>query len=97
MPIVAEYHSCATNDKGEARRPHDYLTLTLALALTRTLTLSLTLANPNPYPNPRPYVPQVVDPVTGEVIPCCGGEARPPARVLRGRTAKELQACNPAA
>uniref|UniRef100_A0A7S0HQK2 Adenosylcobinamide kinase n=1 Tax=Phaeocystis antarctica TaxID=33657 RepID=A0A7S0HQK2_9EUKA len=50
MPIVAEYHSCATNDKGE-----------------------------------------VVDPVTGEVIPCCGGEARPPARVLRGRTAKELQ------
>jgi len=49
MPIVAEYHSCATNDEGE-----------------------------------------VVDPITGGRIPCCG-EARPPARVLRGRTAKELQ------
>ena len=47
---MAEYHSCATNDKGE-----------------------------------------VVDPVTGEVIPCHGDAARPPARVVRGRTAKEVQ------
>ena len=50
LPIVAEYHSCATNDKGE-----------------------------------------VIDPVSGEVIPCHGDVQRPPARVLRGRTAKEVQ------
>ena len=49
-PIVAEYHSCVTNDKGE-----------------------------------------VVDPSTGEVIPCHGDVRRPPARVVRGRTAKEVQ------
>ena len=50
-PLVAEYHSCATNDKGE-----------------------------------------VIDPVTREVIPCHGGAQRPPARVVRARTAKEMQA-----
>ena len=48
-PLIAEYHSCVTNDKGE-----------------------------------------VVDPATGEVIPCFG-KAPPPTRVLRGRTAKEVQ------
>ena len=34
---------------------------------------------------------EVVDPVTGEVIPCHGDVQRPPARVVRGRTAKEVQ------
>lgn len=33
---------------------------------------------------------EVVDPITGVRIPC-HGEARPPARVFSGRTAKELQ------
>ena len=51
QPLVAEYHSCATNDKGE-----------------------------------------VVDSTTGEVIPCDAPQSRPPARVLRGRTAKEVSA-----
>ena len=50
LPIVAEYHSCETNEKGE-----------------------------------------VIDPVTREVIPCHDDVQRPPARVLRGRTAKEVQ------
>lgn len=49
QPIVCEYHSCVTNDKGE-----------------------------------------VLDPITGEVIPCDGAQYRPPARLLRGRTAKEV-------
>ena len=34
---------------------------------------------------------EVVDPVTDEVIPCHGDVQRPPARVVRGRTAKEVQ------
>ena len=47
MPIVAEYHSCATNDKGEVA---DHASITLApthaltLALTSTLTLTLSPA-----------------------------------------------------
>lgn len=49
-PIEIEFHSCATNEKGE-----------------------------------------VIDPVTREVIPCFGDVQRPPARVVRGRTAKEVQ------
>jgi len=48
-PLVCEYHSCVTNDKGE-----------------------------------------VIDPITGEIIPCNGPHRREPARVLRGRTAKEV-------
>ena len=50
LPIVAEYHSCATNEQGE-----------------------------------------VVDPVTGEVIPCHDGGRREAARVVRARSAKEAQ------
>ena len=32
-----------------------------------------------------------MDPITGEVIPCHGDAKRPPTRVVRGRTAKEVQ------
>ena len=44
MPIVAEYHSCATNDKGEVADHAITLAPTHALTLALTSTLTLTLS-----------------------------------------------------